>query len=157
MKVVKSSDMPWADALSKGRYGQRRKPLGGENISCGLWELAPGKKSFPMHRHHVTEEALFVMSGTASVRTPEGLTPVGPGDYVSFPAGGLAHQLINDGAVPFVYLAMGAPKGVDIIEYPDTGKIATVVGTVGSGPGKRHIFKQASQVEYFTDDVDAEG
>jgi hypothetical protein len=28
MKIVKTSDVPWADSLNKGRFGQRRKELG---------------------------------------------------------------------------------------------------------------------------------
>ncbi len=155
MKIVKTGELPWADAMKKGRYGQRRKDLGGQNIACGLWELPPGKKSFPMHLHHVTEEALFVISGSAAVRTPEGTTPISAGDFVSFPPGGPAHQLVNEGTEPLVYLAIGASKGVDIVEYPESGKIAAAVGAPGSG--KRFIFKKDTQVEYFTGDPDAEG
>ncbi len=153
MKIVRTSELPWADALTRGNYQQRRKPLGGENMACGLWELPPGKKSFPMHAHHVTEEALYVVSGQAKVRTPEGLTPIGPGDFVSFPPGGPAHQLVNDGAEPFVYLAIGVSKGVDVVEYPESGKLSAALGAFPTG--KRFIFKKDSQVDYFADDPDA--
>src|SRR4051812_6843603 len=97
LKVTRSADVPWADALNRGPFQQRRKGLGGEKLSAGLWELPPGKRSFPLHVHHVTEEALFVLSGRGAVRTEEGQTPIGPGDFVSFPPGGPAHQLVNDG------------------------------------------------------------
>ena len=113
MKIVRTNDIPWADGISKGTYQQRRKGLSDEGLRCGLWELPPGKKSFPLHSHAVTEEALFVISGTAKVRTPDGLTPIGPGDYVSFPAGGPAHQVINDGTAPLVYLGLSASKGFE--------------------------------------------
>src|SRR4051812_33744772 len=100
MKVIRTAETPWADMIQRGRYSNRRKELGGDKLGCGLWELAPGKRSFPMHAHLVTEEAMFVVSGRGKVRTPEGETEVGPGDYVSFPAGGVAHQLVNDGTEP---------------------------------------------------------
>ena len=155
MKVVRSGELAWADSLKRGAYGQRRKELGGEKLSCGLWELAPGKKSFPMHAHHVTEEALFVLSGRAKVRTPEAETPIGPGDFVSFPPGGPAHQLINETNEPLVYVAISAnAAGVDVVDYPDTGKVAARVGTPPTG--KRFVFRVKDQVDYYLDDKDAE-
>ena len=153
MKITRTKDVPWVDAMNKGKFGQRRKPLGGEKLSAGLWELLPGKKSFPLHSHHVTEEAMYVISGSAIVRTLEGETPISAGDYVSFPPGGPAHQLRNDGTEPMLYLAMSASQGVDIVEYPDSAKIAS---SVGSPPnGKRFIFRKADQAEYFEGEKDA--
>lgn len=147
MKVTRTSELPWTAAMQRGRYSQRRKPLGGEKLTAGLYELAPGKRSFPLHAHLVTEEGLFVVSGRATVRTPDGETPIGPGDYVSFPPGGPAHQLENDGSEPFVYLALSAVQGVDIVQYPETGKIAAAHGTYPTG--RRWIFREGSQVDYF--------
>lgn len=150
MKITRTNELPWSDALTRGAYGNRRKDLGGEKVTCGLWELAPGKKSFPLHGHKVTEEALYVLSGTAKVRTPEGVAPIGPGDFVSFPPGGPAHQLINDGTEPMVYLALGANvAGADVVEYPDSGKISVRAGT------QRHVFRAQDAVDYFKDDPDA--
>ena len=154
MKIVKTSEMQWADGLQQGKYGQRRKALGGEKLSCGLWELAPGKKSFPFHMHHVTEEAMFVISGKGKVRSTEGEQAIGPGDYVSFLPGKDAHQVINDGTEPLVYVGMGAGLGVDVVEYPDSKKVASSVGTAPTG--KRFIFKMENQAQYFDGDLDAE-
>lgn len=156
MKVVRSSEQPWTDALKQGKYANRRKPLGGEKLLASVWELPPGKKSFPLHAHQVTEEALYVLSGRAQVRTAEGLTAIGPGDYVSFPPGGPAHQLINDSSEPLVYLAMSVnTAGVDVVDYPDTGKVAFALGSFPKG--RRAIFKAESQVDYLAGDPDAEG
>lgn len=155
MKIVKTKDVAWADAMSKGNFGQRRKELGKTGaLSCGLWELPPGKKSFPFHKHYVTEEALFVVSGTAKVRSESGLEAIGPGDWVGFPPGGTAHQLVNDGAEPLVYLAMGVnPGGADIVEYPDSGKVAS---SVQAGENrKRYIFKKDGEAGYFDGEKDA--
>jgi uncharacterized cupin superfamily protein len=147
MKITHTRDMEWTTQIDHGNFQGRRKPLGGQKLSAGLWELPPGKKSFPLHLHHVTEEALFVLSGTAKVRTPEGMTPTGPGDYVSFPPGGPAHQLVNDGAEPFTYLALSATQGHDVVEYPDSGKVAASVGAFPAG--KRFVFRQKDQAEYW--------
>jgi len=147
MKIVHSSEVPWSQAIDRGHFCGRRKPLGGARLTAGLWELPPGKKSFPLHAHHATEEALYVVSGTASVRTPEGQTPIRPGDYVSFPAGGPAHQLVNDGSERLVYLALSAISDVDVVEYPDSGKVAISVGPYPSR--KRWVFREKDQADYF--------
>jgi len=153
MKVVRTAEAPWVDSLKRGSYSQRRKPLGGEKLPCSLWELAPGKKSFPLHAHHVTEEALFVVSGRGKVRTPEGLAEIGPGDYVSFPAGGPAHQLVNDGTEPLVYVGMAATSGFDLVDYPESGKVGIASGKPPTG--QRLIFRRDAQVDYFDGDADA--
>lgn len=147
MKIVRTGEMPWGSGIERGHFVQRRKALGGEKLACGLWELPPGKRSFPLHGHKVTEEALFVVSGRGQVRTPGGLTPIGPGDFVSFPAGGPAHQLVNDGTEPLVYVGIAATFGVDVVEYPDSKKI---VASYGSGESrKRFVYRQDAQVDYF--------
>ena len=153
MKIVRTADVAWTDALQRGNYSQRRKGLLGEKLSAGLWELAPGKKSFPLHAHHVTEEALYVLSGRGQVRTPDATTPIGPGDWVSFPAGGPAHQLVNDGPEPLVYLGLGVGQAHDIVDYPETGKVAVRTGLPPTG--RRLVFKADTQVDYFLDDKDA--
>jgi uncharacterized cupin superfamily protein len=154
MKIVKTRETPWADGMKRGHYDNQRIELGGlPTLRCGLWQLAPGKKSFPLHRHLSLEEALFVVSGRAIVRSESGDTEVGPGDYVAFPPGGPAHQLINAGEEPFVYFAASAnPNSVDVVEYPATGKVAVAVGRPPAW--KRFIFPD-QQVDYFEGDPDA--
>lgn len=153
MKVVKTSEVEWHESINRGMYQQKRKPLGGEQLACGLWQLPPGKKSFPLHKHHLTEEALYVISGTAKVRTPDGLTPIGPGDFVSFPAGGEAHQLVNDGTEPLVYVGIAATKGADIVEYPESNKVSASIGKFPNAT--RYIFSKDKQAEYFDGEKDA--
>ena len=147
MKVVRTSEVPWTQAMDRGRFSGRRKALGGERLSCGLWELPPGKRSFPLHVHHVTEEAMYVVSGRGKVRTPDGETGIGPGDFVSFSPGGTPHQLVNDGAEPLVYLAMAAVMGYDLVEYPDSDKVACSVGAFPNA--KRFVFRRKDQADYF--------
>lgn len=150
MKITRSSDVPFAPALDKGKYSNRRKPLAPPEtkLQAGMWELPPGKRSFPMHAHAVTEEALYVISGTAKVRTPDGETAIGPGDYVAFPAGGPAHQLLNDGDATLVYLGFSVNTvGADIVEYPESGKIAASIGRFPTG--RRLMFREKEQVDYL--------
>jgi uncharacterized cupin superfamily protein len=147
MKIVRSEQVPWEQEVDHGRFNGRRKALGGTRMICGLWELPPGKRSFPLHRHLGTEEALFVVSGRARVRTTDGETQIGPGDFVSFPAGDTAHQLVNDEKEPLVYLALSHSLGIDIVEYPESDKINSSVGSADNR--KRFIFKAETQVDYW--------
>jgi uncharacterized cupin superfamily protein len=154
MKIVCTKDVPWGEGMQRGSYFQRRKKLAGDAMSCSLWELPPGKKSYPFHKHNVTEEALFVISGSAKVRSSMGLTEIGPGDFVLFPAGDDAHQIINDGTELLVYFAMSVSKGVDVTEYPDSGKVHAVVGAAPNL--KSFVFRQKDVVGYFDGEPDAE-
>ena len=152
MKITRSNDLPFSPGLTKGKFANNRKQLSPPDakIACGLWELPAGKRSFPMHKHSVTEEAMYVLSGRAKVRTPSGETPIGPGDWVTFPvgAGAEAHQLVNDGKEPLVYLAMSTNAvGVDVVEYPESKKIASSIQR--GAERKRYIFKEANQADYF--------
>ncbi|MBS2027702.1 MAG: cupin domain-containing protein [Deltaproteobacteria bacterium] len=154
MKITRSSQVDWVDALQRGKFSQRRKPLGGAKMQASLYELPPGKKSFPLHAHAITEEAMFVVSGRAQVRTLEGLSEIGPGDFVSFPPGGPAHQVVNHGPEPLTYLAISVNMaGADIVEYPDSGKIACSQGSYPTG--KRFLFKTGDAVDYFDGEPDA--
>jgi uncharacterized cupin superfamily protein len=152
MKIVRSADLPFAPALEKGKFANTRKGLSPPpqeaKLQAGMWELPPGKRSFPMHKHYVTEEAMYVLSGKAKIRTPDGETAIGPGDYVSFPPQGPAHQLVNDGAEKLVYLAFSVNTvGADIVEYPDSGKIACSIQQ--GADRKRYLFLEKNQVDYF--------
>jgi uncharacterized cupin superfamily protein len=98
-----------------------------------------------------TDEAVFILSGTGKVRTQDGVTAIGPGDYVPFAPGGDAHQLINDGDEPLVYLGMSAGKGNDVTEYPDSKKVHVVVA------GKSLVFEEESKVDYFKGELETRG
>jgi len=55
--------------------------------------------------------------GTAEISEDE--HPVGPGDFLAFPAAGDAHHLRNTGSEDLVYLMGGEKWATDIVHYPD--------------------------------------
>jgi uncharacterized cupin superfamily protein len=114
-----------------------------------MYELPPGKRSFPLHVHYVTEEAMFVLSGTAKVRTESGEHRIGAGDYVTFPIGGPAHQLINDGAENLRYLGFSVyeDNDADVVAYPDSKKLSIGFGVDPNR--KRWRVLQKDAVDYF--------
>ena len=50
------------------------------------------------------------------------------GDLVAAPAGTEAHQLINTGSDDLRSLGISTMSGVDVVDYPDSGKIAIAAG-----------------------------
>jgi hypothetical protein len=70
----------------------------------------------------------FVVSGEGKYRFGETIVPVRSGDIVAAPAGTQAHQLINTGSDDLRYLGISTAGGVDVVDYPDSKKIAVAAG-----------------------------
>jgi uncharacterized cupin superfamily protein len=142
--VVNVADVPLADrgngkqfAVKWGRAGPL---LGLQGLGCAVHVVPPGKKAFPFHRHHVMDELFFIVSGAGEYRFGDERSPLRAGDLVSAPAGGKAHQIINTGTEELRYLGISTMAGVDIVDYPDSKKIAVAAGV------KNADFKTATYV-----------
>jgi len=102
----------------------------GRWLSMSVYVLDAGQKHLPYHFHHGAEEILIVLEGTPTLRTPAGERVLENGEVVHFPRGADgAHQLWNatDQSVRFVVAAAGTTP--ELVEYPDTGKIAAMAKT----------------------------
>ena len=101
--------------------------IGGGLLGGSLYELDPGSRLWPYHTHHGNEEWLVVVRGEPTLRTPEGETDLHEGDVVAFPRGeaGL-HQLSNRTDAPIRVLMLSTLREPDVVEYPDSGKVAAV-------------------------------
>ena len=121
---------------SRGGFGYRARRLGGaaggKALGCSWYEVPPGKTTFPYHFHSATEEAIYVLEGTGTVRIGDARVEVQAGDYVALPPGpGAAHSVANTGTSPLRYLAMSSPatpNTLDVVAYPDSKKVAYVAG-----------------------------
>jgi uncharacterized cupin superfamily protein len=142
--VINIDEVPLVDrgngrqfAVKWGRVGQL---LGLNSLGCAVHVVPPGKKAFPFHRHHVQDELFFVVSGEGQYRFGETTVPVRSGDIVAAPAGTQAHQLINTGSDDLRYLGISTGGAVDVVDYPDSKKIAIAAGV------KNADFKTATYV-----------
>jgi uncharacterized cupin superfamily protein len=98
--------------------------IGAERLAGGLIELPPGRRAWPYHWEAAKEEWLIVLSGTPTVRTPEGDEVLRAGDVVCFPAGPEgAHQVRNDADAPCRVVILSDRASVNVIVYPDSGKV----------------------------------
>jgi uncharacterized cupin superfamily protein len=96
--------------------------VGLKNIGIHLISIAPGDKSTEFHTHKYEEEAIYVLSGRGTEIMGETKQKIGPGDFLGFPAGGDAHETINDGTEPLVCLVIGQRLPQDVVDYPRKGK-----------------------------------
>lgn len=146
--------------MNKGKHRMELRRLGaaagGQMLGANLTEVPPGGVSFPFHYHCATEEALYVLSGTGTARIGEQRVAVRPGDYLAFPVGPEhAHQMINDGTEPLVYLCVSASaQKVDVVAYPDSNKVAATAGTFEK-PIHRWISRQGESLDYWEGEPDA--
>lgn len=92
------------------------------NLGVHLIEVPPGKRSTEFHVHHYEEECIYVLSGSGTATIGEATHRIGPGDFIGCPAGGPAHDMVNDGTEPLVCLVIGQRLGLDITDYPRLGK-----------------------------------
>ena len=164
MTHVNEGDVEWGE-LDRGETVFRRKQLSeaaaGERLGCSLYELPSGSKSWPYHYHTANEEALYILSGTGTLRFGVGSDGDGSdsgdgesgdadderdseaietveleaGDYTAFPVGETGgHQVVNDGDDPLRYLVISTMTEPDVTIYPEMEKFGVYVG---SPPGSR--------------------
>jgi uncharacterized cupin superfamily protein len=121
------------------RVGRR---IGASRIGGTVYELDDGELTFPYHYHHGVEEWLYVVSGSPTLRSPEGERVLDPGDVVCFPSGGEgAHSVRGPGRI----LLLSANNGTSVAVYPDSDK----VGTRPSDAGDRLNFRRHDAVGYW--------
>ncbi len=126
-----------------------RQILKSKNLTFDVRSLDPGKFSFPYHYHRASEELFMIISGEATLRTPEGFQNVSQGDIIFFEEGPTsAHQLFNNSDSPCIYLDIRVATGLDIVEYPDTGKVAVLP--------LMEIFERNKEMDYFTGEENVE-
>jgi uncharacterized cupin superfamily protein len=119
-------------------------------LQIDVRSIDPDRFSFPYHFHRAAEEFFLILSGEATLRSPDGFQKVSKGDLIFFeegPAG--AHQLYNHRDAPCVYLDVRATFGLDVAEYPDSGKLNILPF--------QEVFETASKADYYKGEEDVAG
>jgi uncharacterized cupin superfamily protein len=156
MRPTSEAALEWTET-EEGDARFRRKQLSeaaaGDRLGCSLYELPSGSRSWPYHYHTANEEALYVLSGSGTLRAEDGEHPLEAGDYVSFPAdesGG--HRVVNDSDGPLRYLAFSTMNEPDVTVYPEMGKFGVFVGSPPGGREARTLhgyYRIADDVDYW--------
>ena len=115
-------------------------------LGIHLVRLTPGHDSSEYHRHHNSDEFIYVLQGRAKARLGEETITIGPGDFLGFPAGSLAHKLFNPYEVDLLYLMGGSRPAEDICDYPEAGK------RLRTADGKRQYMSLPAEAAQRADD-----
>lgn len=98
-------------------------------IAVNLAWIPPGKESAIFHVHHREEEWVYVLEGTGVAEVDDVEHPVGPGDFLGFPAG-TAHHLRNEDTRDLLVLEGGELlPDVDVSDFPRLRRRLVRVGT----------------------------
>lgn len=118
------------------------KLVNAKRMHFDIRSLDPKKFSFPYHFHRAAEELFMIISGEATLRTDEGYQKVSAGDIIFCEEGPTsAHQLYNHSDIPCIYLDIRTASGIDVSEYPDSGKINILP--------YMELFDSNSKVDYY--------
>lgn len=156
MGKVNEAALEW-EIVELDSFGWREKGLAdavdSDSLGCSLYELQPGKCSWPYHYHSANEEALFVLEGTGTLRLADETEPIEAGDYVRFPADERgAHQLENDSDRPLRYLMISTRITPDVTVYPDSEKLNVLTVPPADAPNNQPFsacYKLNDVVDYW--------
>ncbi len=109
---------PFASRMSKRQKRVLGDAFGLSNFGVNLTRLSPGGESALLHRHSKQDEFIYVVEGEPTLVTEEGEVTLSPGMCAGFPAGGMAHQLVNRTERDAVYLEVGDRTAGDEAFYP---------------------------------------
>ena len=99
-----------------------------QKLGASIDVVAPGKMSCPYHFHYAQEEMFVVLEGEGTLRVADERLPVRAGDVVFIPPGPeYPHQFINTSDAPLKYLSISTRESPEFVEYPDSGKHASIV------------------------------
>lgn len=128
----------WRPGEQREGYASRERRLGAllgaEKMGATLYELGPGERICPYHFEFAEEEWLLVLSGTPTIRTPEGEQTLRAWDVVAFlrgPRG--AHEVRNDADQALVVMMLSTLEPLGVVVYPDSGKVSAYAQPIGEG------------------------
>ena len=130
--VINVEDVTLAERSHGERFQVKLARVGPQvgltKLGCSVHVVPPGKRAWPRHAHHESDEIFYIVSGTGEYRFGSDSFPVREGDILGAPAGKTAHQIVNTGKCDLRYLAISTIGSFDVVEYPDSGKFGVAAG-----------------------------
>ncbi len=145
----------WESGSDRPGYAERERRLGdllgARLMGATLYELQPGTRICPYHFHLGEEEWLLVVSGSPTVRTPEGEQALAAWDVLAFPRGKAgAHEVRNGGTEPARVMMLSTVSDPELVVYPDSGKVGAIGGwTRPDGEVVRLRNRPEANLDYF--------
>ena len=157
MKQILNLDAVTTQPLASpgGRFAADFASIGGligaRKLGVSLAVVAPGKRAWPRHAHHVNEEMMLILEGEGTYHAGDDSTPVRAGDLIAAPPGdaSTAHQLENTSAAPLRYLTFSTKLEPEVVDYPDSGKIGVASYAGGAVPAVRILVPAGESLDYW--------
>lgn len=158
LRTVNLEELEWSRSKGPGDFEREEKELTqrGWDGKLGVrkYRVPPGKKAWPRHAHLANEEAILIQQGRATLRYGEQEHAVSAGDFLVFPPGpDHAHQLVNTGDRPLVYLCVSTMEDPDVTLYPDSRKLGVFHGSPPGGKREQRVyhryFDEDAQLDYW--------
>ncbi len=121
---------PFFSRMLKREKRQLGDVFGLKNFGVNLTRLLPGGESALLHRHSRQDEFIYILEGHPTLVTDQGDVEMGPGMCAGFPAGGVAHQLVNRTDRDVLLLEVGDRTPGDEGSYP-RDDLKAALGTDG--------------------------
>jgi len=118
---------PFRSRMQKREKRALGDHFGLRNFGVNLTRLLPGGESALLHRHSKQDEFIYILEGEPTLVTDAAEVQLRPGMCTGFPAGGVAHQLVNRTDRDVMYLEVGDRTPGDVGEYPSDDLVATEV------------------------------
>jgi len=134
--IVSMNELKFSEFGKGERFRAERAPvssqIGAKNLGYAVIKLAPGKRAWPYHSHHVIEEMFLILKGHGTLRHADEEYPVKEGDFICSPADPQQpHQIVNSSEEELSYLALSSQALADVMLYPDSGKYGVWYGASG--------------------------
>ena len=144
--VETDPDDPEGYRAGMDRFGPR---LGAQRFGGSVYVLPPGQSVCPYHYEYGCEEWLVVLTGTLTLRDPDGERELEAGDLVLFVEGPQgAHRLTNRGEADARLLLFSTKQDPAIVVYPDSGQIAAFTGS-DDGDDDVRLFREDGARGYY--------
>ncbi|HEV7274911.1 MAG TPA: cupin domain-containing protein [Devosiaceae bacterium] len=119
---VRSKPSSYPEPFFSRMQGRSKRVLGDlfglKNFGVNLTTLAPGGESSLLHKHSKQDEFVYILEGNPTLVTEDSELQLRPGMCAGFPAGGIAHQLINRTDADVTFLEIGDRTEGDEGTYP---------------------------------------
>ena len=150
---IGTPEFSWDESDPEGfRAGMARlgEVLGAKETGITVYELPPGQAICPYHYECGEEEWLLVLSGTPTLRSPDGEERLGPWDVACFPRGPEgAHAVRNETEEHIRVLMFSSVTLPTATVYPDSDKVGIWTGD----PETDVLVRRSANVEYYDGEV----
>jgi uncharacterized cupin superfamily protein len=146
---IGNPEFSWDETDPDGfRAGAARlgKVLGAKETGITVYELPPGQAVCPYHYECGEEEWLVVLSGTPTLRSPDGEERLQPWDVACFPRGPEGAHSVRNETEEYARVLMFSTVVVPTASvYPDSDKVGIWTGD----PETDVLVRRSSNVDYY--------